>query len=343
MSKKEGYAIMLNEVINMKNNNSLVALAYIRENDNPFVVFCNYIIYCLSITPQNALRHDELMKKIESEFGLKMPHHMIKVCIRILLKENKVTLLLHGAGYCLKDASFDIDAFEQKRAALKKKEEELINGLVAYVKSLNGNWSYDEAREHLTYFLVTRENAYNLFANGTIEAIVPNKYIPPEWYVGKYITHLLEANGTPTDYLLDIVNGLMVYIGVYQTQDYLQEKNQKFRGTDFFIDTKLLLRVMGYSWQLEVDAATEFLNLIRSEYGGNICVFEHTIGEIESALANAADSLKRGEQIFDYELRAYAMLKKCDAFDFICIAKKYEIQLMKNYIIKYSPLLNGII
>ena len=75
--------------INMANQNSLIALAYIKEMDNPLEVFCNYIQICLQITPGNSLRHDELAEKIVEQFGLKMPHHMIKMCCRILEKEKR--------------------------------------------------------------------------------------------------------------------------------------------------------------------------------------------------------------------------------------------------------------
>jgi hypothetical protein len=72
---------------------------------------------------------------------------------------------------------------------------------------------------------------------------------------------------------------------------------------------------MGYSWELEVQSAIELLELITKEYGGNICVFEHTIGEIENALSTAAENLKNGIQINDLELRMYVDLKKVKSFE----------------------------
>lgn len=301
----------------MNNKNALIALAYIKESPNPLTVFCNYIIICLNKGIDYKMRHDEIVEAIEKEFGLKMPHHMIKMCCRILCNEKRIIKLKNGAGYELKDFSFDMNEFEMKRDAFMGKERLLINGLMSYAEDFKCNWTYEKTREYLANFLIIQGNAVNIFAENNIESPDKQNFVPPEWYIGKYVSKLLENNDDDrTQYLLDIINGLMIYIGVYETQDYTQDREQKFKGTSFFIDTKLLLRLMGFSWQLEVESAQEFANLIIKEYGGNICVFEHTIGEVESALYNAAESLKRGEEIYDYELRMYSSLNKCNEYDF---------------------------
>ena len=71
---------------------------------------------------------------------------------------------------------------------------------------------------------------------------------------------------------------------------------------------------MGYSWNLETESANELYNLIKS-YKGEIYVFERTIGEIKSALDNAANYLKRRQPIKDLELRIGVELQNLDYFD----------------------------
>jgi hypothetical protein len=308
--------MLLEELIDMRSPNTLAALAYIKENENPFVVFCNYILYTLALSTENPLRYDEITERISSEFSLRLPPQIMKTCIRILKNDKKIAVLPRGAGYSAEKDSFDLSGFSAKREIYRRDEESLIRRLMDFVKGFQQTWEYGEAREYLTDFLLVRQNAAKLFVEGTVSTVEKDKHIFPMWYVGKFISDALKSSGVVSAYLLRIVSGLMIYIGVYQIEEYRQEKDQKFRGTDFYVDTKLLLRALGYSWQLEVDAAKELLNLITVEYEGNICVFEHTVGEIKGALAGASESLKRGEQIFDLELRTYAELKKCNAFDF---------------------------
>lgn len=301
--------------IDVKNENALIALAYIKETDNPLAVFCNYVLICLIITPTSSFRHDELSDKISEQFGLKMPQHMLKMCCRILEKDKKIERLSNGAGYLLKDFSFDLSGFEAKKTQLQDKERLLVNGLMSYAEDYKLNWNYQQAREYLTNFLLMRGNAVAIFAEKTVKEVEKEKFVSNEWYVGKYISHLLECNDARTEYLIDIVNGMMIYIGLYETNDYNQDRNQKFKGTNFYFDTKLILRLMGFSWTLEIESTKELTDLIEKEYGGNICVFEHTVGEIESALYNAAETIKRGEVIADYELRMYVELNKCTDYD----------------------------
>lgn len=299
----------------MTTENTLIALAYVKETDNPLEVFCNYILICLLESSERKLRHDELCEKIEDKFGIQIPHHMMKMCCRILEKRKEISKLPKGAGYFAQDTEFDLKTYEEKRERLAQKEKSLVNGLLSFTEDYSLIWTYEKARDSLIEFLLTRGNAVKIFSKQKVEEIEREKRVPDEWYVGKYVSKILDKNDDRTEYLLDIVNGLMIYIGVYETNDYYQDCTQKFRGTDFYLDTKLLLRLMGYSWELEIEAATELVDLIQKEYGGNICVFEHTVGEIESALYTAAESLRRNETIVDTELRVYSSLKECTEYD----------------------------
>lgn len=296
----------------LNTENTLIALAYAKENDNPLEVFGNYIWICLLETPENQLRYDKLHDKIEERFGIKMPHHMIKMCCKVLEKQGKIKKLPKGAGYKCCDFSFDLAKFNSKVEQLSYKERLLVNGLLTLAEDYNLKWYYEYAKNCMTEFLLVKGNAVSLFTKKSIQNLKKDNRIPDEWYAGKYI---LECNDDRAEYLLDIVNGLMVYLGVYETNDYYQDCSQKFRNTDFYIDTKLLLRLMGFSWNLEIETSKEFVDLIKKEYGGNICVFEHTIGEIESALYNASECIDKNEIIPDTELRMYVELNKCDAYD----------------------------
>lgn len=308
--------MMLYEVVDIMNRNSLVALAYIKESANPISIFCNYILYCLEVSPNKTLRRDELVENIESEFGLHLSPHFLLVCCRILRKEKKIIIQSDSATYCVHNSTFDVANFNIQRELFRSKENGLINGLVQHAAELKQSWTYDEARGHLSSFLVTRQNAARLFTHGDVNSVDRENKIHPEWYVAKYITKVLERENDEAEYLTDVVKGLMIYIGAHQFQDFEAEKNQKFRGTNFFIDTRLLLRAMGFSWKLEVDAANELIGLIANSYNGRICAFEHTIKEIEIALSVASDELKSGKQISNLELRVFAAVNKCDAFDF---------------------------
>lgn len=321
------------------NKNTILALAYIKENTNPLHVFCNLITYCLYVTPEKSLRHDQLRESVYEKFGLKLPHHLINTCIRILKKGNNVESLANGAGYGLLKANLDITKFESDTKYLKEKEEQLLNNMINFINTSYGKeWTIDNAIDYLTKYLVANENAYYLFVNGQAFDIEEEhkKYISPSWYISKYINMLREKKNSDYDYLVEVVHGLLVYIGITQVDDYSRDKQQKFYGTEFYIDTKLVLRAMGFSWTALVEGTRELLDLIVKEYGGKICIFEHTLKEVEFALGSASENLKRNGNVENAELRAFKLLNNFDHYNFYIEAKsaRNKIEEVFKYEIK---------
>lgn len=307
-------------IIDMSNPNVLVSLAYIKTNDNPLSVFCNYILYLLLISPSHSLRRDELKQKLLEKFGLDMPEIMIDNCTRILKRQNEIIFLPNGAGYEVKETDFDTEQFNATMTRLHQQEDTVLNSILAFLKE-NYNktdWNLNDAKNYLSVFLDEEGNGARLFLNSDPRTDIDN--VSPSWYIAKYIDYIQQKDDSlEKTYLEEIVNGMMIYQGVYQTNDYQQNKSQKFKGTVFYLDTKLVLRALGYSVSANVQATRELISLIRREYEGKIGVFQQTINEVENALVKAGESYQTHTLISDSELRIYAELNPVGA-DLFCEA-----------------------
>ena len=300
-------------IIDMSNPNTLVSLAYIKSNNNPLLVFCNYILYLLSVSPDQSLRADELKEKLAERFGLNMPYQMINNCVRILKKSGEVNQLPNGGGYSIGKTQFNTDTFEKAMLRLHEQEEFVLKSIVDFVASrYKLSWTTETAKNHLSAFLDEEGNGARLFLYEEIPA--NNKRVSPSWYIAKYVNSVQKQTGSvEKTYLEEIVNGMMIYQGIYQTGDYQQGKNQKFKGTVFYLDTKLVLRALGYSWDAQVQATHELISLITKHYGGKIGVFQQTIGEVENALSRAGYCYKNEKPIMDTELSIYSELNPTGA------------------------------
>lgn len=276
-------------------HNTTIALAYINTTENPLQVFCNLFIYILRTTSANGqLRIDELQNGFVNEFGLKVPIHVLKSCGIILSRKRNIQTLKNGAGYAYVASSFDIEKFQSDLMFRKQQEEFLIQDLRAYLADLNVTWTFDETRNKLVDFFVKSNYAYHLFSNGTTDSWdldIDDKKISSNWYISQYLKKLERNKGALFDYVIDITKGLMVYIGLSQFPDYNQNQSEKFRGTKFFFDTKLMLRYLGYSWPEMVRGTRELVELLRKTYGGTICIFQHTYQEIAAALSSEIAAL----------------------------------------------------
>jgi hypothetical protein len=297
------------------NNNSLVALAYIKSTKNPLEVFCRYILYVLNTAPSKQLRVDELRENIKVKFNLELPQHMINVCTRILGKRKDISYLPNGAGFEALNINFDVDKFDDDLLRLHQQEDCVIADIVGFMKiRYNQPWTQQNAKEHLSTFLDKQGNGANYFMHGVFKSETTAYRLSPSWYIGRYVDYLSQDKTSLNwQYLSEIINGIMIYQGVYQTNDYEQDKGQKFKDTCFYFDTKLVLRAMGFSWGSQVQATNELIHLITAEYGGQVSVFEQTICEVENALASAGSEYEKGCEIHDMEIKTYATLDSVGA------------------------------
>jgi hypothetical protein len=262
---------MYKAVIDLKNKNALVALAYIKTNENPVDVFCTYTLYVLSKATGHSLRIDEVRDKILDKFGLDLPIQMINLCARILKRTNKIENLPNGAGLHLIDEDFDVTSIDNAFTKLHGQETIVLESMVDYLRhKFNLIWDLEYSKNCLSVFLDEQGNAASMFLD---EKISESNKLSPSWYVGKYISHLQQqSDSVEKEYLIDIINGMMIYQGVYYTDNFDQNKKQKFKGTHFYLDTKLLLRYMGYSFPAYVQAARELVELLTKEYEGKVMV-----------------------------------------------------------------------
>ena len=69
----------------------------------------------------------------------------------------------------------------------------------------------------LLIFLISSNYAYNLFENGSVMDMGLNeKKISKEWYISQYIKKVEKEKNSQFYYILDIVQGLMIYVGLCQ-------------------------------------------------------------------------------------------------------------------------------
>lgn len=143
-------------------NNINIALAYINETNNPLKVFCNLIVYVLKKAEVQKLRIDEVKEALIREFGLKVPNHIIKACARILKNNNEIQILDNGEGYRFLKSNFDTEKFSEELTRRKIREENLVDDIQKYLKSVGLELETDETRKCFVDFLISSNYAYNL-------------------------------------------------------------------------------------------------------------------------------------------------------------------------------------
>jgi len=271
----------------------------------------------------------DVRNEIDRRFGLQLPLHFISTCAKIMENNGTVEIMANGEGYRLIKNNFTIEAFDSQYLVFKTKEKALLNNLIEYVSDYSSQvWEEEEARAKLASYLIKNGVLFGLstgqYENHELESA--EVLIPPEIYVEKYIEYLFSMKGSGSsesyEYLMNVVAGVMVYVGIYYTDP--KAKDETFADTNFYFDTKLLLRSLGYSLESMVDAAQELVKEIQHRYRGKICVFKHTVVEVEQALNFAAINMRGKSQVIDLELRTFAEMKKYNEEDFKTSARNVK-------------------
>lgn len=320
-------------VINMNNPNALISMAYMTQNkNNPYTVFCEYIKYCIFSMPEEDLFISQIRAEVGKEFGLNIPYNVMMNCLYIIQKEGYIKLDHYKV--VIVAGTFDVNEFDKQRNEYRTIETKLIEELVEYTKRYKVNWTFEQAREQLIKVLDQNGLACDLFVYGKVsdnetvqpmatlqefDALIPDEDTVGEddvdsqplysdtFYVGNFISQVLSNGGPLKQYMQQVCEGMMLCIGAYQLPGGDSETAvPQIKNTDFYFDTRLLLRFLGYAGEAAVEAARELVAMIQSN-GGHIYYYEHTLEEMQRAFDTAINSVDRNESPRDEEMRLYVI------------------------------------
>lgn len=318
----------------MKNPNALIAMALVSQNaDNPYSTFCEYIKYCIFVNVADTLTIADIRRAVSDEFGLNIPYNVAIECINRLRNEG---IIIDDGHQFKRIGSFDIERFERSRSEYRNIEDTIINALVQYVLGYGRTWSTEYAREQLIKILDRNGLAYDIFFHKkatlssdahTVSDVEESEELLPddkesgadientdnqplfsdELFAGKFVEKVLSEDTIQKDYLLKICEGLMLCIGTYQLpSSNASAASLQIDGSDFFFDTRLLLRFVGCAGDAAVEAAGELVKLIQSS-GGRIRYYPQTLEEMYRAFDEAVNSLSHGYPPHDEEMRLYSV------------------------------------
>ena len=313
----------------MKNLNALISMALVSQNgNNPYITFCEYIKYCMSVNASDKMTLREIKKAVEKEFGVSLPYNITARCLEQI--RNEGVIICEGHQF-KRVGKIDVEAFEQARTVYREKENKVIESLIQYVAKFDKVWDVEYAREQLIKVLDKSGLAYDIFVHGQnesneivaeeLEELLPDedevvedeKTQPLFWdslFVGKFVKQTLFTESIQKDYLKSVCGGLMLCAGTYQLPDADAEAAvSQIQGTDFFFDTKLLLRFLGCAGEAAVEAAKELVSLVQSQ-GGKIYYYPQTYEEMDRAFEDAIRCISGGYPLRDDEMRLYAMQVK---------------------------------
>ena len=223
---------------------------------------------------------EQLQDLFLREFGLKVPVRGCELILKRLAKSGNLERS-HGT-YSLKKDLPASDINERKVEAIRRGNS-VVTHLAEFAKT-EYNIKYDDSEAtnaFLSFISVFAIECLSIYANGTALPDVKNRNSKDIHLVAAFIKISESKNLALFEDIVLLVKGNML-ANALLCED-LESQQRKFKDVTFYLDTPILLDIIGMHGKQELSAAMELL-LSVTKLSGLFATFEHIIEETENVL-----------------------------------------------------------
>jgi hypothetical protein len=227
---------------------------------------------------------EELKEWLIQDFGLDLPLPPLKLILSRMSKRG--TVKRSEKLYQLAEMKCNLKEFDKNQAELAVHYRAIVLSLKDY--------AHDELGQDLTEAeceagLLNYIDEYCIecvasFASGSVVSVRGSE--PKHWrfIVSRFANHIYSRAPNLLEYFLTVLTGRML-ANVLLASD-LSALGAKFRRTSIYVDTPLLLQVIGVVGK-EAQAYSREIFRLFTDAGAGLRVFSHTMEEIDQVLKNA--------------------------------------------------------
>lgn len=322
-------------------NNAIVSLAILKvnfdEKKDYLETFLPFVLETIRCGNDEIISIDYVQEEIKNIFGLNIPIYSIDALLRKACKKGYVKK--DNGKYVRNKQVLRETNFKSVRNNMLKKQEELNERIVEFMKKkYNISLKVLEAEK---YFLSYIEKNQILSIK---QSIIYNKQEESDksfqYYIGKFIQKVVEEESYLLEYIEDIIKGLMISTTVFVKS--VSNIKQNFMDTKVYMDTPLIMSILGLSGKDRGSTSKELLDLL-SENNIHVRCFEHSIEEVKGILyAYETNILDKGYSGIYGPAVEYFIEKEFHASDIHLLSENIEDTLNKmNIKVEETPPYNN--
>lgn len=243
-----------------------------------------FILKCLPAFDNEPIDIKSVTDRLNTEFSLCIVNNVVeKILIRLTKKKNGSKIRRSGNKFYVNE-DINTDDFDNRRNTIKREIEIVISAFKNYLQEEKylHNITEDLAKDYFIKFLET----YNYSVLESTESVgditINDKHEKTNYYVAQFILKEFKNKSSIYNDILEIIKGTLVAKSIYYFM-YKNDSFSKLQGTEFYLDTRLLIEALGYNTENEKIAMDELLRLIRKE-GGKLKTFRHYVIELQNIL-----------------------------------------------------------
>ena len=250
--------------------------------------FVPFVLHCVKSSESQTISLPVLRDGIQSEFGLRIPQHVLQTVVNRAVRRGYVVRKDHQL--VRQDSalqSFDISRSRQRVLA---EYDALLSKITEYAGDrYDLTWTTADASTALLAFLDARgTDALGAVVDGRPLPSPPLKPIDGEFVISKFVTHAVQSDTAAFDMLDTIVRGsFLCNVILYPETGSIAKR---FQSATFYFDTKFLLRALGFATEAQAEACRELLGLLHDQQARLACL-RHTLDEIHGVLRALESSI----------------------------------------------------
>lgn len=304
-----------------------------------------FVLYSVGSTTTvgHSIDIDVVCRYLENEFGYKsfQPAVVEKVLNREcsskrIISEHKI---IRKNGMFVLEKSYDeqIEKFSEKRTTCKARSDAVTSALAEYLNSNNvyrrADYTQKDAETKLLSFFERRGSTILVSVDDLHQQMA--KTDESDYFVGKFILTQYEQKTVLMDYISELVKGYFVTTALYLQAENPDVTRASFRNVTFFLDTRILLGVLGYKTPQENDSIQEMVKSLQRN-GAKLACFLYNEDEIESILGAYKQSTLYRTSRSTYTLEYFdAIGRKSTPVE--AAEKHFRTKLREENIISVSP------
>lgn len=293
---------MQGEVKFMSNDKSIISFAIMSieaSNDKDYIdMIIPFVLYILTDKKAEVVPVNDIKRRLLDEFGIKMPSNVLESLLKRLTTNEYEYLKREKNLFFYTDKVIDVSGFEQERSKAQHDQLKVVEQLYGFLQKQDIQFEKSEADERLIEYL--SKYGYKVIEDTRVLEIDQRDIW--NYRIGQFIEYVYKNNSYVYDYIKDIVKGAMLVSAIHMQENTRLREKMKFRDTQVYLDTPLLMHILGYSGEALKEACIELVKLLQ-DIGAEVCYFEHNEDEVKGILEAYRLKYKSGklEDSYNYE------------------------------------------
>ncbi|POD97427.1 hypothetical protein BV924_20830 [Pectobacterium odoriferum] len=233
---------------------------------------------------------EDIQEKLKESFGFRPPLSAIKVLMArakkrgILIRENYSFIPVHEKITEWKNG------FEHKKEDVEVSLSSLKREFICFTETQFGKTlTGDDAEKLITHFIEV--NVSSVITERTYKKMeLAERIKNTNHVIASFISHIHRNQPSMLEHFNRCVKGMLLANYLFYADKVSDKKS--YTGITVYLDSPIVLGLLGYSGKQAKEAYSDFLNLLKS-LGINTLIFDRTLNEIEGLLYAWKNDLSR--------------------------------------------------